>query len=52
MVAGAAAVAATAGAPAPASACPHAWQNLLPGMTGSPHDGQPPTGAPHSPQNR
>ena len=34
-----------------ASACPHAWQNRLPAITGSPHRGQPPTGAPQLPQN-
>jgi len=37
---------------APIAACPHAWQNFLPGVIGAPHDGQPPTGAPQSPQNR
>ena len=34
-----------------ASACPHAWQNRLPAITGSPHAGQPPAGAPQFPQN-
>src|SRR5580693_7666955 len=42
--------AATVGA-APFSACPQEWQNFLPGVIGSPHDGQPPSGHPHSLQN-
>jgi hypothetical protein len=31
---------------------PHARQNRLPGVIGSPHDGHPPARAPQSPQNR
>jgi hypothetical protein len=34
-----------------ASACPHAWQNRLPAITGSPHAGHRPAGAPQFPQN-
>jgi hypothetical protein len=46
-----AAGAADAGAAA-VSVAPQERQKRLPGMTGSPHDGQPPTADPHSPQNR
>ncbi|HJY94460.1 MAG TPA: hypothetical protein VJ371_05865, partial [Streptosporangiaceae bacterium] len=34
------------------SADPQARQKRSPEVTGSPHDGQPPEGAPHPPQNR
>src|ERR1700732_3195176 len=43
---------AAAGADKPGNARPHDRQNRLPGISGSPHDGQPPTLAPQSPQNR
>src|SRR5580693_3347411 len=39
------------GAVAPGKARPHDRQNRLPGTSGSPQDGQPPTLAPQSPQN-
>jgi hypothetical protein len=34
-----------------ATACPQAWQNRFPAITGSPHAGQPPAEAPQFPQN-
>src|SRR5271169_4967496 len=43
---------AAAGAGAAGKARPHDRQNRLPGISGSPQVGQPPTLAPQSPQNR
>jgi hypothetical protein len=47
-----AAVTAPARTPAVGNADPQAWQKRPPGTAGSPHDGHPSTGAPHSTQNR